>query len=922
MRHLLPAVFALSLSILPHSACAEDEISPANLEFFEKSVRPLLVKRCYKCHSAEENDGGLRLDSRASIMQGGDSGGVVTGTDPDRSRLIEAVRYQNRDLQMPPDNRLSDEEIAVLEKWVRLGTPDPRVEVPSTVGGAMGMTIEDGRKFWAFRPVSQAGVPDSWELNPVDYFVSAKLREASLKPAKSADRRTLIRRVTYDLTGLPPTPEEVEAFVRDKDDDAWLKVINRLLESPQYGVRWGRHWLDVARYADSNGLDENLAFGNAWRYRDYVVDAFNADMPYDQFVIEQLAGDLIPGSNQRTKTATGFLMLGAKVLAEPDLQKLIMDTVDEQIDSTGKVFMGLTLGCSRCHDHKFDPIRQSDYYALGAIFRSTRTFAETRTGAIKHWHEYEFTNDDEQAKLKTINAELARLKKLATDLKNAEYGRIRSEARAKAADYLVASVNIGVDTPLSEIAKVAEPLGLHPRILHHCRRHLAFNREDPFFAPWARLAEQGEMAVSDYYRPLFAKADQEWAAGQKQEPKLKALTDPVLEQARFAVNDASGFLAVPPKIDYALSAEKFAEYSKLADAARRYESAAPDVTAVMAVGEEPEIRDSLEIHIRGSHLNLGALVPRDFPEVMRVSSVRPVFPKKQSGRLQLAQWLTSTRHPLTARVFVNRVWGWHFGSGIVGTTENFGELGDRPTHPKLLDWLAFEFMQSGWSVKDLHRLILTSDAWMMASRHENSAEMAELDPENRLLWRFPVQRLEAEQIRDAVLATSGRLDASVGGKTVPLRNRQFVFDHTSKDHTKYGSLRRGLYLPIIRNNLYSMFQQFDYPDPTMPTGHRSSTVVAPQALLMMNSDLVMDSADALAAQLLGISEPSERIRVAYQRTLSRDPTVSESTRAIGFINRLAAEGFTAKGLSQSAEHQAWSVFCQSLYASNEFIYVR
>ena len=922
MRYLLPAIVLLSLSGTSSGVCADDEITPANLEFFEKSVRPLLVKRCYKCHSGDENDGGLQLDSRASVMQGGDSGSVISGTDPDRSLLIDAIRYQNRDLQMPPDTRLPDSEIAVLEKWVRLGTPDPRIKVTSTVGGEMGMSIEEGRQFWAFRPVSPRDVPESWKLNPIDYFVLAKLRESAMTPAGVADRRTLIRRVTYDLTGLPPTPEEVNAFVSDKSDDAWLKVIDRLLASPQYGVRWGRHWLDVARYADSNGLDENLAFGNAWRYRDYVVDAFNSDMPFDQFVTEQLAGDLISGANRRTRTATGFLMLGAKVLAEPDLQKLIMDTVDEQLDSTGKAFMALTLGCSRCHDHKFDPIKQSDYYALGAIFRSTRTFAETRTGAIKHWHEYEFSNDEEQAQLKTVNAELARLKKLATDLKNAEYARIRAAARAKAADYLAASVRIKVDTPLSEITEVANPLGLHPRILHHCRRHLAFNREDPFFAPWAGLATEGSQAVADYYRPLFVKADAAWAAGQKQQPKLNALADPTLEQARLALNDASGFLALPPKIDYALSPEKFAEYSKLADAARRFESSAPDVTAVMAVGEEPEIRDSLEIHIRGSHLNLGHLVPREFPEVMRVSAVRPVFPKKQSGRLQLARWLTSTQHPLTARVFVNRVWGWHFGRGIVGTTENFGELGDRPTHPKLLDWLAMEFMRSGWSVKELHRLILTSDAWMMASRHDEATAMAERDPGNLLLWHFPVYRLEAEQIRDAVLATSGRLDTTIGGKTVPLRNRQFVFDHTSKDHTEYGSLRRGLYLPIIRNNLYSMFQQFDYPDPTMPTGSRSSTVVAPQALLMMNSDLVMDSADALAEQLLQLTDSDQRVSLAYQRTLAREPSASEMTRALGFISQLIGNGFTAKGLSQSAEQRAWSVFCQSLYASNEFVYVR
>lgn len=906
----------------------ESEISAAQLEFFEKDVRPLLVSRCYECHSAKDVQGGLSLDSRAGVRQGGDSGPVIVPGQPDQSRLIEAVRYENRDLQMPPKNKLPDAEIAVLEKWIRLGAPDPRVAAATeSADGPTGMSIEEGRRFWSFRPVTDPPVPDVRHAdrarNPIDAFLLAELERQGIEPAPPADRQTLIRRVTFDLTGLPPTPEEVANFLNDESDDAWSKVVERLLASPHYGVRWGRHWLDVARYADSNGLDENLAFGNAWRYRDYVVAAFNGDKPYDQFVLEQLAGDLLPHANRETKTATGFLVLGAKVLAEPDLEKLIMDTVDEQLDSMGKAFMGMTFGCCRCHDHKFDPLKQSDYYALGAIFKSTKTFAETRTGVIKHWYEHEFSTEEELEKIKKIDEQLAKLRAAASSYKNKAMARIRDEARAKATEYLMACTLFEPSASLAVISEIARQHELHPRILHHCRRHLEFNRDDAFFAPWQSLARSGGAnAVEQHYRPLFEGFPAALKAAKETDPKATTIPDPSLEAARLAIHDLSGFLAVPPKVDYAFDSETLKEYYRLEDEARVFESQAPDKMAAMGTAEEKKILTALPIHIRGSHLNLGEPVPREFPAVMRRSEVRPVFPAAQSGRLQFARWLASTQHPLTARVFVNRVWGWHFGRGIVGTTENFGFLGDRPTHPELLDWLSVRFMESGWSVKALHRLILESNAYQMASRHPAPATAA-ADPENRLLWKFRLQRLEAEQIRDAILASSGRLDVSLGGKTVPLRNRQFVFNHTSVDHTKYDSLRRALYLPIIRNNLYSLFEQFDFPDPTMPTGHRNSTVVAPQALLMMNSDLVMESADAMAKSLIASAQDDrERVHLAYQRAFGRPPVEAELNRAINFVGELTSAAVTATGVSTQDQLRAWSVFCQGLYASNEFIYVR
>ncbi|MEZ6130806.1 MAG: PSD1 and planctomycete cytochrome C domain-containing protein [Planctomycetaceae bacterium] len=900
---------------------------PAGIEFFEKHVRPVLVQHCYECHAAGEVNGGLLLDSRDGVLKGGDIGAAVVPGKPDDSLLIQAVRYRNRDLQMPPQNKLPDAAIAALEKWVAMGVPDPRDAAPATESTApTGMTIAEGREFWSFRPVSDPDVPtvkdNSLVQTPVDAFLLAELEKHNLQPAPAADRRTLIRRITLNLTGLPPTPAEVDAFLADESSDAYAKVVDRLLSSPQYGVRWGRHWLDVARYADSNGLDENLAYGNAWRYRDYVIDAFNNDKPFDRFLIEQLAGDLLPNATQETRIATGFLVLGAKVLAEPDMEKLVMDTIDEQLDTVSKTFMGMTFGCVRCHDHKFDPVKQTDYYALAAIFKSTRTFADKGVGAIKYWHEYSFATEEEKEALKKVDAEIASRKSAAASFKNKAIAKIREHAQAHATEYLMAATGFDLATPLSEVEQIAMPADLHPRILHHCRRHLEFNRDDPFFAPWEALAAQGPAAVEAHYRPLFAQATAAFAEAKKADATATKLNDPVLEAARSALNDTSGFLAVPPKVEYAFDEATLAEYNRLEEEARIIESNAPDEPSAMGVGEQ-EIVDALPIHIRGSHLNLGNPVKREFPEVMRFSTVRPVFPTNQSGRLLFAQWMASTQHPLTARVFVNRVWGWHFGEALVSSTENFGRLGARPSHPELLDWLARTFMESGWSVKELHRNIVLSSAYQMASAHPDDVAAMDADPENRLLWKFRMQRLEAEQIRDAILAVSGRLDTSIGGKSVPLRNRQFVFNHTSVDHTKYDSLRRGAYLPIIRNNLYTMFEQFDFPDPTMPTGHRNSTVVAPQALLMMNSDLVIDSAAELARSLLAQGgEDSDRIALAYQRAFGRRPSNEETQRALAFVGELTSLGVTATGQPAGDQQQAWTTLCQSLFASNEFVFVR
>ena len=860
--HLPEQLYRLALFLLFFLPALAPAAEPTReqLDFFEKRIRPVLVNRCYECHSADAKKlkGGLALDTRDGLLAGGETGPALVPGDPEKSRLIEAVRYQNRDRQMPPKSALPADQIRDLEQWVKMGAPDPRHQ-PAAKIAKREIDLEAGRKFWAFQPIANPPVPTPKNLptdarairNPIDAFILAQLEPHGLTLAAPADKRTLLRRATFDLTGLPPTPEEIAAFLADTSPDAFARLIDRLLNSPHYGERWGRHWLDVARYADSNGLDENVAFGNAWRYRDYVINAFNRDLPYDQFIRQQIAGDLLPAATTAERhqhlTALGFLSIGPKLLAEPDKVKLLMDLIDEQIETLGRAFLGMTLGCARCHDHKFDPIPTTDYYSLAAIFKSTHTMDDLKT--IAKWHE-----------------------------------------------------------PV-----VASPADLAAQT--------AFNQ---------KIAAQ-KQTISN----LVATANQTLLT----ENKLTTL--PKTPETQYPTNTV-------------------AELKKLRAALAALEKEAPEMPSTMGVTDSTNIVHSLPIHIRGSHLNLGAPAARGVPQVMTIAATRPRFAEKQSGRLELANWLASPDHPLTARVIVNRIWRWHFGQGLVPSTDNFGALGDRPTHPELLDWLAHRFIADGWSLKSLHRLLMLSATYQQsgsATAPSNPTDSApttslsqrarvgvrenaptstatpqttqSLSPSPRLpvppslLPSFPIRRLEAEEIRDALLAVSGRLDPAMGGKTIPLKNREFVFNHTSKDATTYDSPRRALYLPIIRNHLYDLFEQFDYPDPAVPTGSRNATTVAPQALLMMNSDLVLQSATALAIQLLARSELTdpERLTLAYTKAYGRPPTPRELTRAQTFLTNFEKNAATRQPTPKAPRTEAWSALCQTILAANEFIFL-
>lgn len=802
------AIFFFLCAVAAADGPAEEH-RPSALEirFFETSVRPLLAEHCLKCHGDKKQWGGLRLDSRDALLKGGDSGTAIFPGKPDKSLLVRAVRHTDDDLKMPQNDKLTKRQITELVRWVEMGAPFPAAATENK-------RVRDPNH-WAFQPPAEIPVPvinnSDWSQSPIDDFILAGLGAKQLHPTPRADRRTLLRRVTFDLIGLPPTPQEIDAFLADTSPGAFARVVDRLLASPLYGERWGRHWLDVARYADSNGFDENVAHGNAWRYRDYVVNSFNRDKPFDRFVIEQLAGDLLSFETEAQQheqlIATGFLSIGPKVLAETDEVKMRMDIIDEQLDTTGRAFLGLTLGCARCHDHKFDPIATADYYGLAGIFKSTLTMRKYQK--VAEWHEHLLPSD---------------------------------AATAMKADFDAKVVN--------RKAAIAQ-----------------------FVASADKLVRE----------------------------KLSAKPD----------------VKEPEKLETLYPAETKAELKKLRDEVAALEKEGPNLPAAMGVTEDKVV--DLAIHVRGDPLKLGNVVLRHTPPVL-TGPRTPQFTETQSGRRQLAEWLVDSRHPLTARVFVNRVWRWHFGRGLVRSTDNFGLLGETPSHPELLDWLARRFIADGWSIKSLHRLILLSSTWQQSSSANEKSRA--LDPENSLYSRADIRRLEAEAVRDALLVAGGQLNTTMGGTLLKLKNRAYFFDHTSIDKTSYDSRRRSLYLPIVRNNVYEVFQLLDFPDPAVSTGDRATTVVASQALLMLNSDFVMQAAGKLADRLLaGSAEDDQRLTKLYVIAFGREPTTDERKADREFLAGLIQRRLEETG-DDDRRREAWSSLCHVALAASEFMYVK
>ncbi len=803
------------------------EPTATQLAFFEGKVRPLLTKHCFECHSSasEKAKGGLLLDSKDAWQAGGDSGEVIEPGKPDASLLIESVRYKNRDLQMPPKYQLSDAEIEVLEDWVEMGAPDPR---KGNVKKSAGIDWEKGKNHWAYQPISNPKPPVTkdlaWAKNDLDRFILAKLESSNIKPVADADRFALIRRVSLDLTGLPPTVTEVGEFIHDpaSDDEALAKVVDRLLKTPAFGERWGRHWLDVARYADSVGKTRNIPFPYAWRYRNYVIDSFNADKPYSEFLAEQIAGDLLKPKNEKDReenlVATGFLALGSMDLNERDTEQFQLDRIDDQIDTFGRATMGLTLACARCHDHKFDPIPQADYYAVAGIFASTSTMSgqQNKRGGSNNYFQ---------------------------------------------PDKLV---SVGSNSPSSSSSKSVSTNNANAEKLARLKQQLE------------KMRNQGKSKGKDLSKKEQNELKESYARIRKQIAELEVIPT----QAKYSKKSRGLDENVDPNAGLAMAA---------------IEGSAGDMK--LRVRGEPDIK--------------GDLIPRGFPVILKPSS--PVaFTDKSSGRLELAHWLTSREHPLTSRVMANRIWAHLMGNGLVDTLDNFGVSGSAPTHPELLDHLATQFMNDNWSVKSLVRSIVLSRTYRLSGQH-NPANAA-VDEGNQLYWRSNLRRLEAESIRDSLLAAGNMLQSE--------RPTGAPFDQSSMTDALKGSKRgslidriaepvRSVYLPVLRSRLPGMFTVFDFAEPDQVNGQRDVTTVAPQALFMLNNPFVVDVSQRAADRILDqkFSDEAIRVRYAYAYTLCRYPTPEETKRALAFLD------------TSTDRRSGWAALTQAIYSSAEFRYI-
>ena len=871
-------------------------------EYFEKKIRPILHTKCSQCHGEQMQSGGIDFRDASTVL------GTAVVSGDDSSPLIRAVRYESS-IKMPPGTKLSREEIDLLIGWVRMGAPWPGYEPAPEGAEIVEASVESDH--WAFQPLTEPEIPESgssdWARNEIDRFVLAKMKAQGVEPSPEASKLTLLRRASFDLLGLPPTEADMQAFLSDGDDQAFGRLVEHLLGSPHYGERWGRHWLDVARYADSTGVDEDHPFGDSWRYRDYVIDAFNDDLPFDQFVREQIAGDLLPSTeaatvNKRGIIATGFLALGPMALAQRDPIQKKYDVVDEQIDTTTKAFLGLTVACARCHDHKFDPVLTSDYYALAAIFASTRTFEDWRKNGSRYY-KHPLVEPPVYEAYRTKADALKNLQRLRGIARMIAAHRYQAEVEApEIADYMLASAGLGPADGLEGKTLRWWREYLAPRASP--RAHLQRWRESPGTEAAAEYANEVAGALRERIGQL-----EEWLseASQALETGETGLPDFPREQPdsllyRDLRDEEGPFDIDPDDVEGDFLASDRQRIERLDERIGQARSKVPDQPP-MANGVSEDEPVQQRIFRRGQHKNPGRTVPKRFPIVL-AGADQPAI-ESGSGRRELAEWLVSDRNPLTARVIVNRVWLWHFGEGLVRTPNNYGLRGEPPTHPLLLDWLARRFIDSGWSIKSLHRLIMDSATYRMSSAI--STQAYERDPENRLWSRFERRRLTIEEVRDGYLMISGRLDRTVGGDTDLGSGGLAEFDRNNRRIDPDDSTRRSVYLPLMRNKLPNLLGLFDFGDATTANGKRSVTNVAPQALYLMNSGFAGETAARTAATLGRTSD--ERIGIAYRRVLGRPPTDGERDLAQRYVAASADKG------------KSWASLCKMLLASNEFHYV-
>jgi hypothetical protein len=856
---LLLAVAGAWSAIRPHPALVQTpEPSREQIEFFEKKIRPILVTNCFGCHSPQSKTlrGGLWLDSRASMLRGGASGiPAVTPGDPEQSLLVKAIRQSDSKLQMPPGGRLTDQEIADVESWVRSGAAMPASIAPASPPPAYDFA--EARKFWSFQSVSRTVPPvvrnRNWVRNEVDQFILSKLEAKKIHPVADADKRTLIRRATFDLTGLPPSPAEIDAFLADISPNAFSKVVDRLLASPQYGERWGRHWLDLVRYADTAGDNSDFPIPSAYRYRNYVIKSFNQDKPYDQFIREQIAGDLLPSKDQNDRNekiiATGYLAMSRRFGSR---NKEFNLTIDDTIDNVGKTFLGLSVSCARCHDHKFDPIPARDYYAMYGIFNSSR-YAFPGAEIYPHPADYVPLAPEGQAR------NFLKWQKEISDLDDRK-------------EYLVA-----------ERGAAGRNKAMRDKEAKEAAEKTIDNKTGA-----AEQAAKDETAppgaVPDALRPGdFDRDAMNWGlAG-----KSKRLPDQV-------------------------EAEILQVRARIADLNER----APRTPKAYAVSEG--LAANARIHRRGDPKSLGEEIPRGFLTILGGQQLPAGV--NGSGRDALAGWIVDKSNPLTARVMVNRIWEYHFGKGIVATPNDFGSRGAKPTHPELLDYLASRFVENGWSIKAIHRLIMNSHAYQTAS--VANARNAAVDNDNNLFWRFERRRLSAEEIRDALLTVSGKLDKSQGeGHPFPVE-RDWHYTQHAQFFAVYPTNRRSVYLMQQRLKKHPLMEVFDGPDTNSSTPQRSATTTPVQALYLMNDPFIHAQADEFAVRVaLAYDSLPRRIDYAYRLATGREATATEIRQAQFYLEKMRLDLKQAKVEEEMLNRKALASFLRVLLSSNEFLYV-
>jgi mono/diheme cytochrome c family protein len=924
----------LFLLAVATAGAAEPKVRPVTSQeekFFETQIRPLLVDNCLGCHGPKKQKSGLRLDSLAALLQGSDNGPVIIRGDPDNSPLVQAIRYDGT-TRMPPKGKLKPQAIEALATWVKMGTPWPQAKLSSTGDTA----AEAWKRHWAFQPVKDPVLPPTkdrhWPVTSVDRFILAKLEAKGLTPSLAADRRTLIRRATFDLLGLPPTPEEIAAFELDPSPDAFARVVDRLLASPHYGERWGRHWLDVARYADTKGyvFFQEAEFPWAYTYRDYVIRALNDDLPYDQFILQQLAADQLPlGQDKRPLTALGFLTLGGRFMNNQQ------DILDDRIDVVARGLLGLTVSCARCHDHKFDPIPTRDYYSLYGVFASC---VEPTVPPL-------FADPPQTPAYAAFAKELQAREQKLHDFVHKKHAELVQAARNRAGEYMLAVHAMRRQPTTEEFMLIADGADLNPRMLHRWRVYLERTRRahHAVFGPWHAVAALPEKEfaarasalsaqlvahpdpahpvnplvvkafadrpprtlaeAAQRYGELLNAVDQRWQEIVKQaaaagKPAPAALPEPAAEELRqvFYGPDAAPNVAMNPVGDLDLlpdrpSQAQLQELRKAVETWRATGAGAPPRAMVLEDAPQPY---QPRVFLRGSPSNLGEPVPRQFLSVVAGEKRRPFL--HGSGRLELAYAIVDRGNPLTARVLVNRVWLHHFGAGLVRTPSDFGLRSDPPSHPELLDHLATTFMAGGWSVKKLHRLIMLSAVYQQ--RSDDLPECKRIDPENFLLWKMNRQRLDFEATRDAFLAVAGRLDQTMGGPPV-------------RDLTGASARRRTVYGFIDRLNVPGLLRTFDFPSPDATSPQRDITTIPQQALFLMNNPFVIESARQLLLrpEIAAEKDLAGKLDRFYRLLYGRAPTAEDIAMATQF---LAENGGTPA---------AWERYVQGLLLANEFVFV-